>query len=186
MHLHHLVVKSRSTFDGGGHPEANTLRDELSQFVQSCGAVAASANQWAQQVIDKVGGPRTEKALRTGDGDARIKAILSLNAASGIKLPAGLSIATETRKRPRIVLAAQLRLDLSVFKSSSSSQLSLLEEVNARSGPGVVLVDPSAAKPFLGIPPLVQHELGMVVPRGQLSFARCQRMPADQCAGYDE
>ena len=48
---------------GGGHPEVNTLRDELSQFVQSCGAVAASANQWAQQVIDKVGGPRIEKAL---------------------------------------------------------------------------------------------------------------------------
>ena len=70
---------------GGGHPEANALRNELSHFVQSCGAVAASANQWAQQIIDKVGGPRTEKALKTGDVDARLKAILSLNAAAGSK-----------------------------------------------------------------------------------------------------
>ena len=63
-----------------------------------------------------------------------------------------------------------------MFKSSSSSQLSLLEEVNARSGPGVVLVDPSAAKPFLGIPPLVQHELGMVV-----LGANCPSQDANAC-----
>ena len=137
----------------GGGGQANALRNELRHFVQSCGAVAASANQWAQQIIDKVGGPRTEKALKTGDVDARLKAILSLNAATGSKLPAGLSIATETRKRPRAVIAAQLRLDLSVFKASSPNQLSLLEEVNARSGPGVVLVDPIAAKPFLASHP---------------------------------
>ena len=63
-----------------------------------------------------------------------------------------------------------------MFKSSSSSQLSLLEEVNARSGPGVVLVDPCAAKPFLGIPPLVQHELGMVV-----FGANCPSQDANTC-----
>ena len=64
MNLHHLMVTSRSTcvfhFRRWRSPRGQC-------FAQSCGAVAASANQWAQQIIDKVGGPQTEKALKTGD-----------------------------------------------------------------------------------------------------------------------
>ena len=149
---------------GGKAPEPSPIQ-RAAVVITSLGASHDQASSFLQQIDHLLGPSRISKLALETATNKQLKILHGMSSAASVPLPVGVTPVPGAPKNQHrtIACASQFRMKPGLFVGADGKPLEILTSVSANSPPGVVLIDPQDAAPWILARKVVTHELVLCV-----------------------
>ena len=123
------------------------------------------SSSFLQQIDHLLGPSRISKLALETATNKQLKIVHGMSSAASVPLPVGVTPVPGAPKNQHktIACASQFRMKPGLFVGADGKPLEILTSVSANSPPGVVLIDPHDAAPWIQARKVVTHELVLCV-----------------------